>query len=159
MGGTAERPAALTIAVVAFVLVVGLSLVSLKTETMVVRATSLTRFKPGDKALHDLAGNTFQGGQAPDAYTVAARRNLSDFQHRLLSISVPFFGVSRASGGRHNAANLWKLLDPIITCPPDQPLVRYGPGGDGSKLLCKLPTFEDGACVIYSLGSNGKPLG
>lgn len=49
------------------------------------------------------------------------------------------------------------VYEPIITCPPDRPLTRYGGRGDGSKLLCSLEgRLQQDGCVIYSLGSNGK---
>jgi hypothetical protein len=45
-----------------------------------------------------------------------------------------------------------------VTCPPDEPLQRYGAGGDGTKYLCKLPepTETQSPCMVYSMGSNGK---
>jgi hypothetical protein len=49
----------------------------------------------------------------------------------------------------------WSQFQPLLSCPADKPLTRYGEG-DGSKLLCKvLPNDDDADCVIYSLGSKG----
>jgi hypothetical protein len=90
-----------------------------------------------------------------EVVAAAARSQLADFKDRLLSSGIPFFGVGRASKGKH-ATNIWKSLEPIVSCPIDRPVTRYGSGGDGGKLLCKLPQHADADCVIYSLGSNGK---
>jgi hypothetical protein len=56
----------------------------------------------------------------------------------------------------------WQKFLPVIRCPKDRPLTKYGEG-DGSKLLCNtqgLPNKPDGSpCIIYSLGSNGESRG
>jgi hypothetical protein len=156
-----QRPTAVTTAFVLFVVVTGVAFLDLGTDhtAHADRATTLVRLKPGDassSAAHYI--QTGISGKYGDAYTTAAMANLTEFQERALSIGIPFFGVSQASGGKNNS-NIWKQLEPVVSCPPDQPLQRYGGGGDGSKLLCKLPQPEGagGGCVIYSLGSNGKP--
>ncbi len=43
-------------------------------------------------------------------------------------------------------------FSPIIECPPDAPLTRYGGLGDGYKLLCNLGALKS-PCSIYSLGA------
>jgi hypothetical protein len=93
---------------------------------------------------------------AQDAYTTSALANLTQFRAGVLSAGLSFFGVSKASAGRDGAPSLWNLLGPIVHCPTNSPLTRYGGSGDGGKLLCKLPPTSDTACVIYSLGSNGE---
>ena len=45
-------------------------------------------------------------------------------------------------------------FNPFVSCPPGQPLRRYGNGGDGGKVLCDLAALRP-PCLIYSLGSNG----
>jgi hypothetical protein len=95
-------------------------------------------------------------GRSRHGYPAAARANLADFQDRLLSVGIAFFGVDQAFKGKYNAPSLWKSLGPIISCPPDRPVTRYGSDGDGGKLLCKLPQQSTAECVIYSLGSNGE---
>jgi hypothetical protein len=45
-------------------------------------------------------------------------------------------------------------MRPFLSCPPHQPLVRYGSEADGGKLLCDLSKLKP-PCLIYSLGSNG----
>jgi hypothetical protein len=56
----------------------------------------------------------------------------------------------------------WQKFLPVIQCPKDRPLKKYGEG-DGSKLLCNtqgLPNKPDGSpCIIHSLGSNGEIRG
>lgn len=166
MAGLPRGPTVCNVGIMAFIFMTGLALFGLGTQHTTDRAKSslrLIQLKSGHlgstaAACSTSAGNTSQvinNGKAADAYSAAALQNLTDLNERLLSISVPFFGVTQASQGRGNATNLWQLLEPIISCPPGQPVSQYGPGGDGSKLLCKLPEHEGGPCVIYSLGSNG----
>lgn len=53
----------------------------------------------------------------------------------------------------------WAKFAPVVSCPEDRPLTTYGQG-DGSKLLCDIGGLgrQGGSpCIIYSLGSNGKP--
>jgi hypothetical protein len=147
----------LTIAAVALIVFMAVAYFGMGTRHMVDRATPVS-LKPGRATLIAAVNHSTDavGCKTLDAYTAAALSNLTDFRERLLSIGIPYFGVDKASKGKNNATNLWKLLEPIISCPPDQPMTRYGPGGDGSKLLCKLPEQKDGGCVIYSLGSHGK---
>lgn len=50
-----------------------------------------------------------------------------------------------------------RRFDPMsafISCPPSQPLIRYGNPADGGKLLCDISKLTP-PCIIYSLGSNG----
>lgn len=58
-----------------------------------------------------------------DAYTAAARKNLTDFRERLLAIGIPFFEISQASEDRYNALLFWKLLEPVVSCPRDRPFL------------------------------------
>ncbi|KAG2427614.1 hypothetical protein HXX76_012267 [Chlamydomonas incerta] len=44
-------------------------------------------------------------------------------------------------------------LQPFITCPPNRPLRRVGPPGDGGKWICD-PAALESPCTILSLGSN-----
>jgi hypothetical protein len=157
MAGLGQRPAAVNVTLLAVMLITGVLLFGLGKENIADRATTPVRFKTAISTVSESSRNTEAAGDH-DAYTTAALRNLTDFRDRVLAIGIPFFGVAQASKGKYNATNLWKLLEPIITCPPDQPLTRYGPGGDGSKQLCQLQEQRDDApCVIYSLGSNGEP--
>lgn len=82
------------------------------------------------------------------AWKAAAATNLTEFEASLAARMRPL---------KRNK-NYWPHFPPVISCPPDRPLTRYGGCGDGSKLLCRLPTtLRDGhPCVIYSLGSNGE---
>lgn len=49
------------------------------------------------------------------------------------------------------------MFEPYLKCPPPHPqVVRYGAGGDGSKLLCPLAHLNQShSCVVVSVGSNG----
>lgn len=49
----------------------------------------------------------------------------------------------------------WARFKPVIGCPLDRELTRYGGEGDGSKLLCRVQPPSGQTCIIYSLGSNG----
>lgn len=160
MAGRAQGLTAVTVAIGAFLILTVLATFSLRSQIVVARNATSIRLEPDvtSVASNNLAGNLSKNtrGRPLDAYTAAALRNLTNFQDRLLAIGVPFFGVTAAAEGKDKAPNLWELLSPVIACPPDQPLSRYGGEGDGSKQLCKLQA-QQRACVIYSLGSNGKP--
>ncbi|KXZ48598.1 hypothetical protein GPECTOR_26g501 [Gonium pectorale] len=52
-----------------------------------------------------------------------------------------------------DAWDRFKLFQPFITCPPERPLRRVGPQGDGGKWLCD-PGPERAPCAVLSLGSN-----
>lgn len=158
MVGLAQRPKALNLSIVVYIVMTAVALFCLGTERLAGRAATSVRLKPGEAAVSSSTGNISIKAEAHshlDPYTAAAWRNLTDFRDRLLAIGIPFFGISQASKGRNNAPNLWKLLEPVVSCPPDQPLFRYGAGRDGGKQLCKLQDQEAGPCVIYSLGSHG----
>lgn len=61
-------------------------------------------------------------------------------------------------GQRSFSRSGWSRFPVIASCPPEQPLTRYGEG-DGSKLLCRLDDFllsRNTQCVVYSFGSNGE---
>lgn len=76
-----------------------------------------------------------------------AKANLTNYKNNILSLVRPHYGKQ----------GFWSVFLPIISCPPDRPLTRYGGTGDGSKLLCSLPSsLQQPGCVIYSLGSNGE---
>jgi hypothetical protein len=82
---------------------------------------------------------------------ILIRQFLHPVLHRtsLLSSMVPLLKDT-------DPTKVWKALAPIITCPDDRPLTRYGGAGDGGKLLCRIPKDMRQQCVIYSLGSNGE---
>lgn len=96
------------------------------------------------------------GSTAAWNYQANARANLTAFKDTLLSPVHPVFGNKETQ-------KLWPMFSPIITCPEDRPLTRYGGRqsgplkGDGAKLLCKLQNTQlQQTCTIYSLGSNGE---
>jgi hypothetical protein len=45
----------------------------------------------------------------------------------------------------------YDLYNPVITCPPWAPILKYGGSADGGKWLCTLKSLHH-PCVIYSLG-------
>eukprot|EP00775_Hariotina_reticulata_P004381 gene4381-4633_t len=59
------------------------------------------------------------------------------------------FGTSSGQGFKR-----FDPMRPFISCPPHQPLKRYGSDADGGKLLCDISKLRP-PCLIYSLGSNG----
>lgn len=88
-----------------------------------------------------------QTGRQATQWEQAARANLSSYRGGLLSHVRPYYGKK----------DFWTVFLPVISCPPDRPLTRYGGTGDGSKLLCKLSDqMQQEGCIVYSLGSKGK---
>jgi hypothetical protein len=96
------KPNVVTIALVISLIVTGWTLFELSAQRMVGGATTSIRLRPGD-ANSTQPANTVKQAWATnnmhtlDVYYAAAKANLTDFQARALSISVPFFGISRAS--------------------------------------------------------------
>jgi hypothetical protein len=86
-------------------------------------------------------------------WRVAAAQNLTTFRGDILhslvkhGFRIPFNRTQ------------WSLFQPIVTCPPGQPLSRYpkaAAAGTGAAPWCRLEGMMDLDCVIYSLGSVGK---
>lgn len=83
------------------------------------------------------------------SWEMQATANLTSYRSTLLSQVRPHYGKQ----------NWWTVFLPVISCPPDRPLTRYGGTGDGSKLLCSVSStsvLQEKGCIIYSLGSAGE---
>lgn len=97
----------------------------------------------GSASIWDLSLNK----AAQPGWEAHALVNLTNYRNGLLSLVRPYYGKQ----------DFWSIFLPVISCPPNRPLTRYGGTGDGSKLLCSLSVaLQKKGCVIYSLGSNGE---
>eukprot|EP00879_Flechtneria_rotunda_P001331 GHRR01001481.1.p1 GENE.GHRR01001481.1~~GHRR01001481.1.p1 ORF type:complete len:390 (+),score=80.39 GHRR01001481.1:272-1441(+) len=98
-------------------------------------------------AWHECNSQAVYGG----LYGAETLSNLTYFRSNLLSHIWASFDPSVPFLQGHQR---FEPVKPFVTCPPHQPLTRYGNPKDGGKLLCDLSKLT-APCIIYSLGSNG----
>lgn len=77
-------------------------------------------------AAREVKASTISDQQGQGGYTAAAVTNITAFKHTLMARVASSFNVQAGKFGYDN----WKLFSPVIQCPPDRPLAKYGGEGE-----------------------------